>query len=332
MPHVDTVTVKSFCDLHGAALGLTLVAGEHGLDRAIREPTLHRPGLALAGFIKYFAKYRIQVMGSAEVSFLRSLPEKERLSRYNHMLNQRIPAIVYCRGLRPDDLLLAAAEKAGIPVFKCPLVTMKFVNRATLMLEGMFAPSEITMGSMVDILGIGVIIRGESGIGKSECVLALIERGYALVSDDVTKITVNEGKEIIGTSPELTRNHMEVRGIGIINVPAMFGIRSIRTNKRVDLVVTLKAWSEVPDVDRVGMDEDHIRMLGIDLPQVTIPIRPGRDIARLVEVAAFHAKLRMTGYNPAKEFNDRLIASMAPKPDAPRKPDAKSLAKSRNPS
>jgi HPr kinase/phosphorylase len=169
------------------------------------------------------------------------------------------------------------------------------------------------MGSMVDILGVGVIIRGESGIGKSESVLALIERGYSLVADDITKVTLLDGREVIGTSSELTRNHMEVRGIGIINVAAMFGVKSIRAEKRVDLVVTLKTWHEVPDVDRLGMEEECVKILGVPIPHVVIPVRPGRDLARLVEVAAFQAKLKLTGCNPAKELNERLIAKMAGK-------------------
>jgi HPr kinase/phosphorylase len=164
---------------------------------------------------------------------------------------------------------------------------------------------------MVDILGIGVILRGESGIGKSETVLALIDRGYSLVSDDVTRVTLIDGREVIGTSAELTRNHMEVRGIGIINVAAMFGVKSIRHEKRVDLVVTLRVWNEVPDVDRVGMDEETVRILDVDIPHITIPVRPGRDLARLIEVAAFQTKLKAAGYNPAKELNDRLIAQMS---------------------
>jgi len=182
---------------------------------------------------------------------------------------------------------------------------------ATLALELMFAPRASEMGSMVDILGVGVIIKGESGIGKSESVLALIERGYSLVADDITKVTLVDGREVIGTSAELTRNHMEVRGIGIINVAAMFGVKSIRTEKRVDLVLTLKVWSEVTDVDRLGMEQEYVKILGVDVPHITIPVRPGRDLARLIEVAAYQTKLKMSGYNPAKELNDRLIAKMA---------------------
>src|SRR5690348_15675687 len=153
---------------------------------------------------------------------------------------------------------------------------MRFINLATLALELMFAPKASEMGSMVDILGVGVIIRGESGIGKSECVLALIERGYSLVSDDVTKVTLVDGHEVIGTSAELTRNHMEVRGIGIINVAAMFGVKSIRSEKSVDLIVTLKSWNDVTDVDRLGMEEQFANILGVNIPHITIPVRPGR--------------------------------------------------------
>jgi HPr kinase/phosphorylase len=213
--------------------------------------------------------------------------------------------------LHPDRLFLQAAEKAGVPIFRCPFVTMKFINLATLALEIMFAPRGTEMGSMVDILGVGVILRGESGIGKSESVLALIERGYSLVADDITKVTLVDGREVVGTSAEVTRNHMEVRGIGIINVAAMFGVRSIRHDKRVDLVVTLKSWNEVPDVDRLGMEQEYVKILGIDIPHITIPVRPGRDLARLIEVASFHHKLRSSGYNPAKELNERLISRMA---------------------
>ena len=177
---------------------------------------------------------------------------------------------------------------------------MKFINIATLELEMMFAPRGTELGSMVDILGVGVIIRGESGIGKSEAVLALIERGYSLVADDVTKVTLVDGHEVLGTSAELTRNHMEVRGIGIINVAAMFGVRSIRTEKTLNLVVTLKPWEEVQDVDRVGMEQEFVKILGVDIPHVVIPVRPGRDLARLVEVAAFQTKLKMSGQNAAQ--------------------------------
>ncbi|MEO7299133.1 MAG: HPr(Ser) kinase/phosphatase [Verrucomicrobiota bacterium] len=307
----DEITVERFYTEEASALELQLVAGANGLKRIIREPTVNRPGLALAGFTRYFASKRVQVIGNAEANFLKSLPALQRKERYETLFSYKIPCVVYSRNLRPDRLLLQAAEKVDVPVFISPQITMKFINLATLSLEMLFAPRGTDIGSMVDILGIGVIIRGESGIGKSETVLALIDRGYSLVSDDITRVTLIDGREIVGTSAELTRNHMEVRGIGIINVAAMFGIKSIRQEKRVDLVVTMKTWNDVTDVDRLGMDEEFVKILGVDVPHITIPVRPGRDLARLIEVAAFQTKLKSTGHNAAKELNERLIAQMS---------------------
>jgi HPr kinase/phosphorylase len=307
----NVVTVERFYTENAGSLELNLVAGASGLKRAIKEPTVNRPGLVLSGFTRYFAFKRLQVVGNAEAFFVKSLSEEERTRRYETFFSYRLPCVVFSRGLHPDRQFLKAAEAARVPIFRCPMVTMKFINLATLALELMFAPRGTEMGSMVDILGVGVILRGESGIGKSESVLALIERGYSLVADDITKVTLVDGREVVGTSAEVTRNHMEVRGIGIINVAAMFGVKSIRHEKRVDLVVTLKSWNEVADVDRLGMEQEYVNILGIEVPHITIPVRPGRDLARLVEVAAFQTKLKNSGYNPAKELNDRLIARMA---------------------
>jgi HPr kinase/phosphorylase len=307
----DAVTVERFYKEHSSALELNMVAGATGLKRVIREPTVNRPGLVLSGFTRYFANKRLQVIGNAEAYFLKSLTAAERARRYETFFSYPVPCVVFSRNLHADKLFLKAAEEARVPIFRCPMVTMKFINLATLALEMMFAPRGTEMGSMVDILGVGVIIRGESGIGKSESVLALIERGYSLVADDITKVTLVDGREIVGTSAEVTRDHMEVRGIGIINVAAMFGVKSIRHEKRVDLVITLKSWNEVTDVDRLGMEQEYVKVLGIDIPHITIPVRPGRDLARLIEVAAFQAKLKSAGYNPAKELNDRLISRMA---------------------
>jgi HPr kinase/phosphorylase len=309
----DTITVERFYTEQFRSLSLKLVAGATGLKRIIREPTVNRPGLALAGFTRYFASKRLQVVGNAESWFLKTISQEDRKTRDANLMSYKIPGIIFSRNLHPDKLFLRAAEEAEVPIFSTPLITMKFINLATLALEMLFAPRGTEIGSMVDILGVGVIIRGESGIGKSESVLALIERGYSLVSDDITRVTLIDGREILGTSAEVTRNHMEVRGIGIINVAEMFGVRSIRAEKAVDLVVSLKQWEDVPDVDRLGMEQETVKILGVDIPHITIPVRPGRDLARLIEVAAFHTKLKSSGRNPAKELNDRLIAQMAGK-------------------
>ncbi len=311
------VTVGQFYKEHGKSLEMRLITDEVGFDRVIREPTVNRPGLALSGFTRYFAYKRMQVMGHAEVFYLRSLRSEERVARYAYLFAYKIPCVVFSRSLKPDKEFLAAAAEAGVPVFQSPMVTMKFINKATLELEMMFAPRVSEHGCMVDILGVGVIIKGESGIGKSEAVLALIERGYSLVADDVVRGVLVDGREVLCTSSELTRDHMEVRGIGIINVAQMFGVRAIRKEKTLDLIVTLKAWNKVDDVDRLGMEQEFVKVLDVDIPHVVIPVRPGRDIARLIEVAAFQTKLRKSGFNAAENLNNRLLAQMNPAAPAP---------------
>jgi HPr kinase/phosphorylase len=217
----DIVTVDKFYRAHAEQLKMELLAGKEGLNRVILESSVNRPGLVLAGFTRYFAYKRIQVLGNADVYFLRSLKAEKRRKRYSSLFDFKVPCLVFSRNLDPDAELIRAANKANVPIFRSSLLTVKFINQATLALDTLFAPRGTEMGSMVDVLGVGVIIKGESGIGKSESVLALIERGYSLVADDVTKVTLIDGKEIFGTCSELTRNHMEVRGIGIINVAAM---------------------------------------------------------------------------------------------------------------
>jgi len=308
-----TVTVGEFYTRHSESLQMKLLGSNTGFDRRIREPTINRPGLALSGFFSYFADRRIQVLGSAELSYLKSLSEEEARQRCTALCARHIPCLVVSRGTRPPNALLEAAETAGIAVFRTPTVTMKFINAATLALEFDFAPMKSEYGSMMDIMGVGTLIRGSSGIGKSECVLGLIERGHSLVSDDMTRFRALEGRELVGTSPDLTRHHMEIRGLGVINVMSIFGIGSVRMEKRLDLIVTLKDWQELEEVDRIGLDQEYYEILDILIPHVTIPVRTGRDLARLVEVAALDQKLKSMGQNSAVEFNQRLLNLMQKK-------------------
>ncbi len=310
---VPVVTVESFFNTHAEKLALRLEGPRVGFHRKIREPTINRPGLALSGFFSYFAEKRVQVLGAAENTYLKSLSPKLRVKRFRALCEQKIPCVVISRGAHLDDPLMAAAADEEIAIFRTPMITMKFINAATIALEVDFSPTVTEFGSMVDILGVGVLIRGVSGIGKSESVLQLIERGYSLVADDVTRITSLEGRELMATAPELTRYHMEVRGIGIINVASVFGIGAIRVEKRLDLVVTLKDWNEMEEVDRTGLDREFYEILDIKVPHVTIPVRPGRDLARLIEVAAMDQKLKSLGSNAALEFNTKLLNLMETK-------------------
>jgi HPr kinase/phosphorylase len=305
-----TITVGDFYTRYSEVLSLSLLGSAVGFDRIIKEPTINRPGLALSGFFDYFAAKRIQVLGSAELAYLRKLPPQEIRQRLAEVLRRRIPCLVVARGSRPPKHLLEVAERAGISVFRTTMVTMNFINAATFAMENEFAPSVTEHGSMVDILGVGTMVRGSAGIGKSECVLGLMERGYPLVSDDVTRLRLIDGQYLLGTAPELTRHHMEVRGVGIINVSSMFGIKAVRVQKRLDLIVTLKDWQELEEVDRIGLNQQFLEVLGIQVPHVTIPVRIGRDLARLVEVAALDQKLKSMGQNSAEEFNQRLMKSM----------------------
>jgi HPr kinase/phosphorylase len=310
IPSIPTVTVERFYLNHAEKLQLKLVAGGAGLSRTIREGSVNRPGLALAGFLRYFAMKRVQVLGGAEWSFLKSLGEAEMAKRIERMLKAKIPCLVFARNVNPPPSVQQKCDEYKVPLFKTKMITMKFINAATIALELEFAPQISEHGSMVDILGIGVLIRGESGIGKSESVLALLERGYSLVSDDITRLRLFEGRQLVGTSSETTRYHMEIRGLGIINVPAVFGVASVRPEKDLDLVVTLMEGTKAEEVDRVGIDRQAYTILGIDVPHIIIPVRPGRDIGRLIEVAALDQKLKSLGHNAAREFNERLIERM----------------------
>ncbi|MEM9445989.1 MAG: HPr(Ser) kinase/phosphatase [Verrucomicrobiota bacterium] len=306
----SSITVGQFYSGHAGALSLKLAAGSRGMDRVISEGSVNRLGLALTGFFKYFANRRVQLIGSSEMAYIRSLSARTRKERIRSILAHKIPCIIISRNIKPPQDLLDAAEHSGVPLFISPIKTMRLVNAVTICLESDFAPTASEHGSMVDIHGVGALIRGESGIGKSECVLGLIERGYSLVSDDITRFRLIEGRDLMGTSAELTRHYIEVRGIGIINVASIFGASSIRYKKQLDLVVTLIEWDRLEEVDRIGLDQKYYEILQIKVPHVTIPVRPGRDLAGLVEVAALDQKLKLMGQFAANEFNDRLVSKM----------------------
>ena len=308
---IHGITVAHFFETYREKLGLELVTGETGLHRLIKEGSINRPALALTGFFKYFANKRIQVFGAAEMTFLKTLAQREQIEIFAEMVRRGIPAIVLTRNFIATHPMLAVSQEMNLPIFRTPMITMNFVNIATLCIDNEFAPAGTEHATTLDIKGIGVMIRGDSGIGKSECALALIERGHSLVADDLTVIKLLDERELSASSRPLNRGYMECRGIGIINIADMFGVKSIRLEKRIDLVVSLRTWS--PDVveERTGLEENYYDILGVKVPHIEFYVRPGRDIARLVEVAALVQALKNMGHDPAKTFNDRLIAHMA---------------------
>ncbi len=311
--NVRDVTVGQFFADHGKHLHLTLQGCDAGFSRRILEPAVNRPGLALSGFFDYFAYKRIQVIGNSENAYLHALSEEEAERHFNRMCEWEIPCLVISRDRLLPRHLLKLAETAGIAVFKTTMNTMKFINTATLWLEWDFAPTTQEHGCMVDVQGIGVLIRGESGTGKSETVLGLLERGYSLVADDLVLFRAPEGRELIGTSKDIGRFHMEVRGIGLVNVPMLFGVGSMRVEKRLDMVVTLVHLDKLEDLERVGAKQEYYTLLDVKVPHVKLPVAAGRDMARLVEVAALEQKLRTFGVNTAMEFSKKLLKFMREK-------------------
>lgn len=308
---VESIEVNLFYDKFKDNLKLSLVAGDEGLKKVIKEKSINRPGIALSGFLESFAARRIQLFGAGEMAYMKTLSHAAQEDILLKFAEREIPCIVVSRDLEPTRIMIEVANRYDIALFRTPMSSKDIVTTATVLLEHEFAPMVTEHGTMLDIKGIGTFLRGKSGIGKSECALALIERGHSLVADDLTYIRLINEQELLAHSSELNRGYMECRGIGIINVGDLFGIRNVRLEKRIDLVVTFDEWSAEHDEDRTGLEESFFNILGIDVPQIEIYIRPGRDLARLVEVAAMVRAAKIMGHDSAKEFNDRLIAHMA---------------------
>jgi HPr kinase/phosphorylase len=313
---VNGITVDHFFTTYAEKLKLESVTGSAGMHRLIKEGTVNRPALALTGFFKYFAHKRIQVLGAAEMTYLRSLTSERQEEIFRQMAKRQVPCFILSRNYVPTQAMLKVCTETKLPIMRTTMITKHLLNLATLAVDNEFAPSTSVHATTLDIKGIGVLLRGDSGVGKSECALALIERGYSLVADDLTYISLVDERELIANSPELNRGYMECRGIGIINISEMFGIKNVRVDKRIDLVVSLHEWTTEVVEERTGLEENFYPILGIKVPHVDLYVRPGRDIARLVEVAALVQALKITGHDPAKEFNERLIAHMSKTSDA----------------
>jgi HPr kinase/phosphorylase len=299
------ITVKKLWEEGADVLSLSIIAGEQYLDRKLPETTMNRPGLALTGFFQYFANQRLQIFGLAEFTYLKSLPQQEKMKRLIALFEQQIPGIVVTRNRKAPREILDLAERYKVPVMRTPMVTMNFVNECTVILEKLTAPQERIQGTCMELMGIGVLLRGDPGIGKSETALSLIERGYCLVSDDVTEVRRTSRGRLVCWANEVTRYHMEIRGLGIIHVPSLFGVAAIRRQTELDLVVDLK--QPTGNEDRTGMYPDMIKMMGIKIPCITLPVRSGRDMANIVEVAALNQKLKELGHDAAKELDDKII-------------------------
>jgi HPr kinase/phosphorylase len=296
---------------HRDKLGLELIAGKNGMRRKILVPEAHRPGLSLSGYLKSHARKRILILGRVEIEFLRDLAPKVRIARLQPLLLAATPAVIVARRYRPPKELCDLCEEQQVPLFRSQMTTMNLLSTLTLLLTEEFAPSMSVHGTLVEVFGVGVLIQGDSSVGKSEAALGLIERGHRLISDDIVKVKKREGNYLEGCGAELTRHHMEIRGIGIINVANLYGAVCVRDNKSIDIAVKLENWDDHTFYDRAGLDEKYCDILGIKLPFHLLPVKPGRDVVLLLETIALNHRLKGMGYNSAQEFNAKLLHLMS---------------------
>jgi HPr kinase/phosphorylase len=289
-----------------------------GMDREVGNPDVSSPGLALAGYVKRFPAERLQVLGETEVTYLKSLDTRTRRDHLTTFFSFPIPCVFITKNQEPTNELLELAAKAGIAVIRTRLKTNEFYTRLKPWLEEEFAPSTNLHGSLADVFGVGLLFTGASGIGKSECVLDLVERGHRLVADDLVIVKRRLGDVLIGRGHELQRHHMEIRGVGLVDIPSIFGIRAVRQQKRIEVVVELERWDHGSTVDRTGLDTETKTILDVEIPRVRVPLNPGKNITVIAEVIAMNHLLKYSGIDPAERFNERLTKHLARQSDVRR--------------
>jgi HPr kinase/phosphorylase len=309
------VKVRQLLSEEAADLGLGVRAGGGGLDKEIFLPRIQKPGLALAGFMEYIHPGRVQILGQSEITFLEGLDPGKRRAICADLCGRAPACFVITKGLSPPPELIAVSEEFAVPLLTTRVVSSELIEGISRFLEAQLAPRRTIHGVFVDVYGLGVLILGDSGVGKSECALDLVVRGHRLVSDDSVEIR-RHGKTLQGTGPEMGRHHMEIRGLGLINIKDLFGVAAVRRVKDLDLVIRLDPWQEGKEYDRLGMDAKTYDILGIELPFLEMPVAPGRNLAVLVEVASRNHLLRLKGYVPARDLAERLRVRLAAgKPD-----------------
>lgn len=313
---MDKLTVEKFYEETKGALRLELLNDTFSFDRVIEESDIHRPGLALSGFVDVFTFKRVQILGNTENEYLKTLAPKALQKALSTLFSFKLPCIIITEGNEPVNGFVEMATANKISVFRTPFKTTKLMHLLSDYMDGQFAPSISVHGSLVDVYGIGVLFTGRSGIGKSEIALDLIERGHRLVADDIVNISRKAGGVLIGTASDMLQHHMEIRGLGIVDVRSIFGIRAIRMQKRVEIEVQLEEWDDNEDYERIGLDDHTTRILDVEIPVVKLPIFPGKNITVIAEVLALNQLLKIHGYHPAKSFNERLIKKMQEKLDA----------------
>jgi len=285
---------------------LELISGEEGISRPITTSDLSRPGLEMAGYFTHYPKERVQILGVTELSFFERLSKEEKIHRMEALCTEITPAIIISRDMEVPEELIEASKKSDVPVLRSPLKTTRLASRLTNFLESKLAPTTAVHGVLIDIYGVGVLITGKSGVGKSETALELVKRGHRLVADDCVEIRQEDRDTLIGNAPELIRHLLEIRGLGIIDVMTLFGAGAVRNYKRISLVIHLELWDPKKQYDRLGLEEEKMKILDSELTKLTIPVRPGRNLAVIIEVAAMNYRLKQMGFNAAEQFTSKL--------------------------
>ena len=306
------ITVEKLTETRKQDLDLTLLtSNSDGLKKIINNPELHRPGLALTGFYERFASKRVQIIGETEATYLSQLSEDRLKEISRKMFDYGLPLVIITKGLAPPAGFIEAADLSGTCVFSSKLTTAELTTKLSAYLDHLFAPSIMVHGSLMDVYGVGLLYTGKSGIGKSEIALDLVERGHRLVADDVVKITRAAPDVLLGNSSELLGHHMEIRGIGIIDIEELFGIRAIRLQKRIEVEVNLTLWSETEEYERLGLEDKKTKVLGVEIPIVRVPISPGKNITVISEVIAMNHMQKVYGENAALEFTKKLSQTLS---------------------
>jgi HPr kinase/phosphorylase len=313
---MKNLSVDKIYNDNKSKLKLELLNNDASFHRLIEEPDLHRPGLALSGFVDVFTYKRVQIIGNTETTYMGKMEPVARRKAIREVLSFEIPCFIITENnkLPPEFLEIATEQK--ISILTSPLTTAKLMHLLSAYMDEKFAPNITVHGSLVDVYGIGVMFTGRSGIGKSEIALDLVERGHRLVTDDIVHISRQAEGVLIGTASEMLQHHMEIRGVGIVDIRSIFGIRAIRLQKRVEVEVQLQEWDDKENYERIGLEETTTEILGVEIPVVKLPIFPGKNITVIAEVVALQQLLKINGYNPAKEFNQRLITRMQEKSES----------------
>jgi HPr kinase/phosphorylase len=321
----DYITVRTLLEQNKKRLKLRLICSVNGLNKKISSSEIHRPGLALAGFTDTFTYHRIQILGNTEISYLNQLSPNDLKNSIDKIMEYALPVIIITSENKAPEYLIQASERRYIPIITTPMQTTEFTHLMGDYLDLKFAPKTSVHGSLVDVYGVGILFTGRSGIGKSEIALDLIERGHRIVADDLVMIIRKAEEVLIGEGIENSEHMMEIRGVGLVDIKRMFGIRGVRMQKRVEVEVKLEDWDENKEYERTGLDERLTSILGVELPQVVLPINPGKNITVITESIAMNQLLKTHGFNPAVEFNKNLQKKMTQKGESPLAKDRKHL-------